>query len=78
MINQVDHREATGSGTAEKVSSVAFEGPAKGVRVQPTTGTNQAFHPKKTKNSMKTGPNGAESRLQAALWAELVKWVSLG
>jgi hypothetical protein len=38
---------------------------------------NQAFRHQKTNNSMKTGPNGAKSRLQAALWAEQVKRVSL-
>jgi hypothetical protein len=33
---------------------------------------------KKTNASMKIGPNEAKSRLQPALWAEPVKWVSLG
>jgi hypothetical protein len=46
--------------------------------MQPATGANQAFHPKKTSNSMKTGPNGAKSRLQAALWAEVLKQMGLG
>jgi hypothetical protein len=46
--------------------------------MQPATGTNQAFHPKKTNGSMKTSPNGAKSSLQADLWVEVLKWVSLG
>jgi hypothetical protein len=45
--------------------------------VQATTGTNQAFLQQKTNSSMKTGPNEAKSRLQAALWAEPMKQVSL-
>jgi hypothetical protein len=42
-------------------------GASKGVRVQQMAGANQAFHPKKTNNSMKTSPNEAKSRLKAAL-----------
>jgi hypothetical protein len=75
MINQVVHREGTGPQTAEKSEFRGSEKHPKGVRMQPTTGANQAFQPKKTNNLMKTGPNGAKSRLQAALWVGLVKWV---
>jgi hypothetical protein len=63
MINQVDHREAAGSQTAEKSEFRGSEGHPKGVRMPPATGAKQAFHTKKTNNSMKTGPNGAKSRL---------------
>jgi hypothetical protein len=78
MINQVSHREATGSQTAEKSEFCGLGRSSKGVRMQPTTGMNQVFRSKKTNNSMKTGPNEVESGLQAALWRELVKWLSLG
>jgi hypothetical protein len=78
MKNQVDRREAAGSQTAERVSFVALVGPPKGVRVQLTTSATQAFLHQKTNNSMKTSPNETKSRLQAALWAEVLKWVSLG
>jgi hypothetical protein len=78
LINQVCHREALGHKQQRRVSSGALEGHPKGVRVQQMAGANQAFHPKKTNNSMKTGPNEAKSRLQAALWVEVLKSVSLG
>jgi hypothetical protein len=45
--------------------------------MQPATGTKQAFCPKKTNNSMKAGPSEAKPRLQAALWAEVLKQVGL-
>jgi hypothetical protein len=68
MINQVAHREAAGSQTAERASAVALREPPKGVGVPPTTGANQAFLHQKTNNSMETDPNEAKSRLQALLW----------
>jgi hypothetical protein len=46
--------------------------------MQQTTSANQAFRHQKTNCSMKKGPIEVEQRLQAALWAEPVKWVSLG
>jgi hypothetical protein len=54
---------------AERGSSVASEGPPRAFA---------QFQHQKTNSSMKTDPNEAKSRLQAALWAEPVKWVSLG
>jgi hypothetical protein len=39
---------------------------------------NRPFQHKKTNNSVKTGPSEAKPRLQAAVWVELMKWVSLG
>jgi hypothetical protein len=77
VIKQVDHREGTGSQTAEKSEFWGLGRASKGARMQQTTGTNQAFWHQKTNSSMKTGPNEAKSRLQAALWVELLKWVSL-
>jgi hypothetical protein len=68
MINQVDHREGAGPQTAERESFVALRRLSKGFRAQPATGTNQAFLHQKTSSSMKTGPNGTKTRLQAALW----------
>jgi hypothetical protein len=73
LINQVSHREAAGSQTAEKSEFRGSEGHPKGVRVQLATSASQAFHPKKTNGSMKTSSNEAKSRLQAALWAEVLK-----
>jgi hypothetical protein len=46
--------------------------------MQLATGAKQAFRPKKTNNSMKSGSNEVESGRQAALWVEPVKSVSLG
>jgi hypothetical protein len=78
MINQVDHGEAAGSQAAEKSELCGLGGASKGVRMQSMTGTNQAFHPKKTSVSMKSGPSEVESGRQAALWAEALKSAGLG
>jgi hypothetical protein len=61
-----------------RVSSVALREPPKGVGVQQMAGANQAFLHQKTNSLMKTGPNEVAPRVQAALWVEVLKWVSLG